>query len=158
MLEALYLEDSVDKRPVKRNPSQEFIEKICSLYNDVYDDREEDSAPGGEDWKPGSKALHESLVAFQKRLAEYGYKMSSAKIRKILISGGCWTTETSREIQKQYESIGSVKKVAEVLKVSEALVKMYLPYERTVYDLEDKSGNARRIQRWREKQGDERVR
>lgn len=76
----------------------------------------------------------------------------TAKLRKILITGGCWTTETSREIMEQYERLGSVKKVAEALEVSEALVKMYLPYERTVYDLEDKSGNARRIERWREKQ------
>jgi hypothetical protein len=28
---------------------------------------------------------------------------------------------------------------------------MYLPYGKTVYDLEDKSGNARRVARWREK-------
>ena len=35
---------------MKKNPSKEFINKICSLYGDVYDDREEDSRPGGEDW------------------------------------------------------------------------------------------------------------
>ncbi len=33
---------------------------------------------------------------------------------------------------------------------SAALVIMYLPYEKTVYDLEDKSGGARRTQHWRE--------
>ena len=33
----------------------------------------------------------------------------------------------------------------------DALVTMYLPYERTVYDLEDRSGNAKRIRRWRER-------
>lgn len=136
----------------KKNLSQEYIELICSLYGDVYDDREEDSAPGGADWIPGQRAMHLSLRQFQKRLEEKGYSLSTAKLRKILITGGCWTTETSREIMEQYERLGSVKKVAEALEVSEALVKMYLPYERTVYDLEDKSGNARRIERWQEKQ------
>ena len=35
--------------------------------------------------------------------------------------------------------------------MSETLVKTYLPYKKVVYDLEDKSGNARRVERWREK-------
>ena len=138
------------RRKEKRNPSQEFISLICSLYNDVYDDREEDSRPGGEDWEPGVKARHESLGAFQKRLEEMGYSLSTAKIRKILITGGCWTTERSREVAGLYEKYGSVARVATELEVSEALVTMYLPYEKVVYDLEDKSGNAKRVQRWRE--------
>jgi hypothetical protein len=28
---------------------------------------------------------------------------------------------------------------------------MYLPYEKVVYDLEEKSSGAKRMQRWREK-------
>ncbi len=43
-----------------------------------------------------------------------------------------------------------VKTFAEALNVSEALVNMYLPYEKTVYDLKEKSGNAKRIERWKE--------
>lgn len=139
------------RRKEKKDPSAEFINEICSLYNDVYDDREENSRPGGEDWEPGVKANHESLGAFKKRLEEYGYEMSSAKIRKILISGECWTTERSREVAMMYKKYGSITRVAEELGVSEALVTMYLPYEKAVYDLEDKSGAARRTQRWREK-------
>ena len=69
----------------KRNPSQEFIKEICALYGDVYDDREEDSAPGGADWKPGQRAMHTSLKQFQTELAERGIDLSTAKIRKILI-------------------------------------------------------------------------
>ena len=52
----------------KRNPSDDFIKLICSLYGDTYDDREEDSRPGGEDWEPGVKAAHLSLGTFQKEL------------------------------------------------------------------------------------------
>ena len=138
------------RRKEKNDPSRDFIERICDLYGDTYDDREEDSKPGGENWVPGKEANHTSLVAFQKMLKENGIELSTAKIRKILITGGCWSTERSREVASLYDKYGSVKRVAEILKVSEALVNMYLPYEKAVYDLEEKSGNAKRIARWRE--------
>lgn len=139
------------RRREKKNPSADFIEQICSLYNDIYDDREEDSSIGGDDWAPGKTALHTSLAAFQKELEEYGIKLSTAKIRKILITGACWTTERSREVGELYEKYGSVARVAKELGLSETLVKTYLPYGKVVYDLEEKSGNARRVERWREK-------
>jgi hypothetical protein len=139
------------RRREKKNPSADFIDQICALYNDVYDDREEDSSIGGDDWAPGKTALHTSLISFQKELEEYGIKLSTAKIRKILITGGCWTTERSREVGELYEKYGSIARVAEELQLSETLVKTYLPYNKVVYDLEDKSGNARRVERWREK-------
>ena len=138
-----------------KNPSQEYIKFICDLYGDVYDDREEDSSIGGEDWKPGQRAIHTSLNQFQKELAEeHGISLSTSKIRKILITGGCWTTERSREVAELYEQYGSIARVAEELEVSDALVTMYLPYEKVVYDLEDKSGNAQRIVRYRKRRKD----
>lgn len=137
------------RRKEKQNPSREYIDFICSLYNDFYDDREEDSRPVGADWIPGEKAIHTSLSEFKEELEGYGYNLSTAKIRKILITGGCWTTERSREVKELYNKYGNVSKVAQALNVSEALVKMYLPYEKGVYDLENKSGNAKRVERWR---------
>ena len=75
------MKENDGRRREKKNPSAEFIDQICSLYDDVYDDREEDSSIGGEDWAPGQKALHTSLVAFQKELEEgYGIKLSTSKI------------------------------------------------------------------------------
>ena len=133
------------------SPSQEFISLICTLYNDNYDDREEDSSIGGEDWMPGEKAMHTSLGAFQRELKDIGIELSTAKLRKILITGGVWTTERSREVAELYGRYHSISRVASELGVSNALVTMYLPYEKTVYDLDDKSGNAKRIERWRKK-------
>ena len=137
------------RRKEKKDPSGDYISYICSLYGDVYDDREEDSAPGGADWVPGAKAAHLSLAAFQRELKEKGIELSTAKIRKILITGGLWSTERSREVASLYEKYKSVKRVAEELECSAALVTMYLPYEKVVYDLEEKSGGAKRVQRWR---------
>lgn len=139
------------RRRERKNPSADFINQICNLYDDVYDDREEDSSIGGDDWAPGEKANHTSLAAFKKELEDYGYNLSTAKIRKILITGGCWTTERSREVADLYAKYGSVAKVAKELGLSETLVKTYLPYNKVVYDLEDKTGNAKRVERWREK-------
>ena len=63
---------------MKPDPSKEYINLICRLYGDSYDDRDEDSAaPGGLDWRPGKTAQHKSLSAFRKELEEeYDIKLS----------------------------------------------------------------------------------
>lgn len=155
-------------------PSTEYIEYICNLYADVYDDRMEDSRPpaagdelrtAGEDWKPGQEAAHKSLNAFQRELKTQGMELSSSKIRKILISGGCWSTERSREILSLYNHYTAhkadggeglmpdvaVKKIAADLNVSVATVSMNLPYQNVVYKLENKSSNAVRCARYKER-------
>ena len=51
------------------NPSQEYIDFICSLYGSSYDDRIENTSPPtagdtprdpGADWMPGAVASHKS--------------------------------------------------------------------------------------------------
>ena len=158
----------------KQEPSKEYIEYICGLYGDTYDDRIEDSRPPaagdelrdpGDDWKPGQVADHKSLVVFQNELKGMGIELSSSKIRKILITGGCWTTERSREIAELYELYTTskndggyglledqaAKKIAEVLKVSIVTVNVNLPYQNVVYKLENRSKNAVRCARYKER-------
>jgi len=126
------------------DPSQDYINYICSLYNSIYDDRIENTAPPtaggverepGEDWVPGMTANHKSLNAFRKELEQQGIKLSTSKIKKILITGGLWTTSISRQIQelfKQYaEEVGeasAVKRIVEELGVSAVTVSVNLPY------------------------------
>ena len=92
----------------KADPAAEYIEYICNLYGDGYDDRLEVCKPPvagdaartpGKDWVLGQVANHKSIIAFQRELEDKGIKLSSSKIRKILITGGCWSTERSREIE-----------------------------------------------------------
>ena len=147
-----------------KDPSWEYVNKICNLYGDIYDDREEDSKPKGLNWKPGLKAAHKSIAAFQMELEEvYGMHLSRTKIQKILITGGCWTTERSREIQWLYteyttpeekngkgmNSKEAVQEIAKHLEISTVSVNINLPYGKVVYDLEKKSTNAVRIDRYR---------
>lgn len=139
-----------NRKRLKVNPSLEYVDYICGLYGDKYDDRKEDSKPQGKDWLPGENANHKSLEGFRKQLKNsYDIELSTAKIRKILITGGRWSTERSREIQKRFSELKSVPLVAESLGLSSALVVMNLPYEKVVYDLDDKSGNAKRVEKWR---------
>ena len=89
-----------EERNLKKTPSQEYVALICRLYGDKYDDREEDSKIRGIDWEPGVKASHKSMAAFQKELEDvHGIHLSRTKLQKILITGHCWTTERSREVQ-----------------------------------------------------------
>ena len=134
----------------KTSPSEKFIKFICDLYGDIYDDRKEDCRPpaaghekkeAGEDWMPGHVADHKSLKAFQQELSEKGIRMSSSKIRKILITGGCWSTERSREINGLFnlyttpaEKYGlglpadeAIRKIADRLDVSIVTVSVNLP-------------------------------
>ena len=130
------------RKKIKADPSREYVDYICGLYGDSYDDRKEDSKLHGKDWLPGERVNHKSLEGFRKQLKNsHDISLSTAKIRKILITGGRWSTERSREIQKKYTELKSVPLVAESLGLS-ALVVMNLPYEKVVYDLEDKSGNV----------------
>ena len=158
----------------KQEPSKEYINYICCLYGDIYDDRIEDSRPPaagddfrnpGEDWKPGQIADHKSLVVFQKELKAMGISLSTSKIRKILITGNCWTTERSREISELFEiytapkaeggkgmpSDAAVKRIAEELEVSVVTVNVNLPYQNVVYNLENRSSNAVRCARYKKR-------
>lgn len=158
---------------IKTDPTAEYIEYICSLYGDGYDDRLEDCKPPaagdavripGKDWVPGQVANHKSIIAFQRELEDLGIKLSSSKIRKILITGGCWSTERSREIEALFnyyilpKSSGGlglqrdavVAKIASDLGISVVTVSVNLPYESVVYNLEVKSSNAKRCKKYRE--------
>jgi len=158
----------------KQEPSKEYIEHICNLYGDIYDDRIEDCRPPaagndfrdpGEDWRPGQVADHKSIVAFQRELKAIGINLSSSKIRKILITGGCWSTERSREIADLFDLYTStkddggygfpedlaVKKIAAELEVSLVTVNVNLPYRNVVYNLENRSKNAVRCARYKDR-------
>ena len=156
--------------------SSVYIREICAMYGDRYDDRLEDSRPpaagkkdgqvdkrlAGEDWEPGMPAGHKSLIAFQRELAEkHGIRLSTSKIRKILISGGLWTTERSRDVQGLYAELTRAESgispervislISKELGISKPTVVMNLPYINGVNRLEPKSKNATRCARYRAK-------
>ena len=157
-------EERVAKEGSGKNPGQDFVEMICWLYGDRYDDREEDSRIKGLDWEPGVRAGHKSIGAFQKELEEvHGIHLSRTKLQKILVTGGCWTTERSREVQGLFEEYtasvdaggkgiwpdAAIREIACFLGISTVSVVINLPYGKGVYRLEEKTANAKRIERCR---------
>lgn len=145
---------------MKSDPSKDYVDYICGLYNDHYDDRMEDSRPGGADWMPGVTADHKSIAAFQKELEnDYGIKLSRSKLQKILITGDCWTTERSRMVQEMFcgymadgmSPADAVRRIAGELEISTVAVNINLPYGKVVYGVPGRSRNAIRCERWRRK-------
>lgn len=157
------------------NPSQDYISYICSLYGSSYDDRIENTSPPtagdnpripGDEWTPGTPAAHKSLISFQRELAEQGIKLSTSKIKKILITGGLWTTQQTRLIQSAFSTYTAsideggkglteaeaIRLIAKELEISVVSVSVSLPYSTVVYNLPDPSSNAKRCRRWKERQ------
>ena len=134
--------------------SEDFIKRICDLYGEPYDDRIPETS------------RHVSLRAFQKKLEdEKGIRLSITKLQKILISGGVWSTKRSRAVYELYQyytgrkrdggmwmdSTSAICRIATELNISTKMVSMVLPYEKTVYDLEQRTDNAVWCKNWREK-------
>lgn len=145
---------------MENTPSEDYINFICQLYGDAYDDRDEDSHIGGMNWESGRRASHKSIRLFQEELRDiHGINLSRSKIQKILVSGNRWSTERSREIAELYEKKlaegmtpkEAVASIASHLNISTVSVNINLPYQKVVYALDNKSRNAQRIEKYRRK-------
>lgn len=77
--------------------------------------------------------------------------LSPMKTRKILITGGCYATDLSTEIEALYKDGKTISQIAELLNTTPANVNSYLPYERIIYGMEERSVEADRQARYRER-------
>lgn len=79
------------------------------------------------------------------------FKMSPMKTRKILITGGVYSTDLSTEIDALYKDGKRICEIADLLSTTTANVNSYLPYERIVYNMDERSVEADRQQRYRDR-------
>lgn len=79
------------------------------------------------------------------------FELSPMKARKILITGGCYSTDLSTEIGELYKDGKTVGEIAVLLSMTSANVNSYLPYERIIYNMEERSVEADRQQRYRDR-------
>jgi hypothetical protein len=98
----------------------------------------------------------EAVVAAYKRTSSINdtalqTDISATKVRKILITEGLWESDRSREIRALSDAGKSSQEIAEALNVSRAMVQNYLPYEKGVYDEEEKSETAIRSEKYRKR-------
>ena len=75
--------------------------------------------------------------------------LSEAKVKKILVSSGKYQNEYSIKILELHNSGKTTKEISESLKLSEKAVNGYLPYCKAIYNLPEKSENAKRIDKAR---------
>ena len=77
--------------------------------------------------------------------------ISPMKVRKILITANAYSTDLSTEIGELYHDGKTVGEIAEMLNMTPANVNSYLPYERIIYNMDEKSVGADRQQRYRDR-------
>lgn len=78
-------------------------------------------------------------------------EMSTTKVRKILITEGLWQSPRSVEIRALFDAGKSSQEIADELRISQTMVQNYLPYEKGLYDEEEKSESAERSEKYRER-------
>ncbi len=75
--------------------------------------------------------------------------MTPIEVRKLLISSGAYQTDISMRINELYESGKTIKEIQEIVGLSAASVSGYLPYQKTVYNLEVSTDVANRLRKYR---------
>ena len=85
-----------------------------------------------------------------KVLAE-DFGMTPIKVRKMLITTGAYRTATSIKVNSLYNAGKSVREIQAATGLSAASVSGYLPYRKTVYNLEESTLVAERLRKFRKR-------
>ena len=104
---------------------QELLTAVCEFYGEPVDDRKEDD--------PDHVSLHDVADEF---------KITVMKARKLLITGGLYSTALSRKVQELYAQGLTVAQITEKTGLKRASINSYLPYTNIVYNLPDISIKA----------------
>ena len=118
----------------KEEVNKELIDKIVEFYHGPYDDRDD---------------FPRTLVSLRDVAKEFN--ISTMKARKILITAGQYSIVHSRLIYELHTQGKSIKEIMDHTNLSRASVNSYLPYEKTIYNLDTKSTDANRQDRYRER-------
>ncbi|KGF52632.1 hypothetical protein [Flavonifractor plautii] len=85
------------------------------------------------------------------RVTARQYNISAQSIRRILIQAGEYSTPTSSYISGRLDRGESIAQIAKDLGRSPNAVQSYAPYNRGAYCVGEKSENALKIKKYREK-------
>ena len=131
-----------------------LVEKVCSFFGRVYDDFEEERHLALRGHRPLDQKWEEIMMGdptINETAEEFG--VTPMKVRKLLITGGCYDTEMYREVKALRERGMTVERIAEKMEKTPGTIRSYLPYERVIYNLEERSVNADRLQRFKQRWG-----
>ena len=83
--------------------------------------------------------------------AAHKLAISANKVRKVLISAGCYESERTIQIADLAKAGKTVDEIAQELHISPSTVNNYLPYTKGIYNGDTPTLNARRIRSTRER-------
>lgn len=111
--------------------SKQVIEAVTDMYLNPPENTVDDNG-----------RMYLNLVA-----EEFG--LTTLKVRKILITSGAYETPMSRQVNELYKSGKTVKEIQSITGLSAASVSGYLPYQKTIYNLEESTLLAERLRKFR---------
>ena len=111
---------------------QELLTAVCNYYGDPVDDRKEED--------PDHVSLHDVADRFA---------ITVMKARKLLITGGLYSTAISRRVQGLHAQGLTVAQITEETGLKRASINSYLPYAHIIYNLPDISIKAERQKQYR---------
>ena len=114
---------------------QEVSQQVIEAITDAYLNPSEGTAD--EDGKLSINLLAED------------FSMSRIKVRKLLITSGAYETPISRQVGELYKSGKTVKEIQTITGLSAASISGYLPYQKTIYNLEESTLVAERLRKYR---------
>ena len=123
------------KRKPNYNPTstmQELLNAVCDYYGDPVDDRKSED--------PDHISLHDVADRFN---------ITVMKARKLLITGGLYSTAISRRVQELHAQGLTVAQITEETGLKRASINSYLPYAHIIYNLPDISIKAERQKQYR---------
>ena len=96
-----------------------------------------------------TKELYDRKLSYRQIAKEL--ELSVSKVIKLLITGGIYSSDICRKINKLYNSGKTIPEIQKSLNISRASVQAYLPYKKCVYNAKELSLNDERIRRYQQR-------
>ena len=119
----------------KETNTDDLISQLMEAITDTY-------------LNPPENTADENGRMYLNLLAEE-YSMTPIKVRKLLISSSVYQTDISMRINELYKSGKTIKEIQKIVGLGAASVSGYLPYQKTVYNLEVSTDVAKRLRKYR---------
>ena len=118
---------------------QEYLEAVSKAYIEVVDKNKDSACPLDND-------SYQLIAEVAKQ-----FKVSSMKMRKLLITAGVYFNDTSRLIAKLDAEGKNIAEISAITGLKRASINGYLPYKKVIYKNTDSSVGADRIRLMRER-------
>ena len=131
-----------------------LVEVVCSYFGRVFDDNEQMKHRKLRGHRPGDKVWNNIMDGYP-TLNETAahFDITPGKVRKLLITGGCYNTSLYKTVSRLKAEGKSGEEIGEALSLKPGTVRTYYPYERVIYNLEERSVNADRLRRFKKRHG-----